>query len=59
MQLADDAVSAVERLKINLAAQKEPELSGFRIVRGVQDIDRNCMPEFVQAFFRREWSGQL
>lgn len=59
MQLADDAVSAVERLKINLAAQKEPEFSGFRIVRGVQDIDRNRMPEFVQAFFRREWSGQL
>lgn len=55
MQLAEDAVSAVERLNANLATQKEPEFSGFRIVRGLEDIDSERMPEFVQAFFRQEW----
>ena len=55
MQLTDEAPGVVERLTATLARQKDPELTGFKIVRGVEDIDRERMPEFVQAFFRQAW----
>lgn len=58
MQLADEALRVVERLTTGLARQKDPELTGFKIIRGVEDIDRKRMPEFVQAFFRQAWREQ-
>lgn len=40
-------------IRANIAKDPEPELEDVRIVRGVEDIDRDAMPLFQQSFF--EW----
>jgi 8-oxo-dGTP pyrophosphatase MutT (NUDIX family) len=46
------AEQGAERIRANLAAQREPELQDTRIVRGPEDIDPEKMPLFLQSFFR-------
>lgn len=40
-------------IRANIASDPEPELQDVRIVRGVDDIDTETMPLFLQSFF--EW----
>lgn len=40
-------------IRANIAKESEPELQDVRIVRGVEDIDPETMPLFLQSFF--EW----
>ena len=40
-------------IRANIAREEEPELQDVRIIRGVEDIDREAMPLFQQSFF--EW----
>lgn len=48
------AETARERIRVHLAADPEPELSGIHVVRSVADIDRARMPGFLPAYL--EWA---
>lgn len=45
------AEEGAAKIRANLAGQHEPELQDVRIVRGVEDIDPERMPFFLQSFF--------
>lgn len=47
------AEEGVKRIRANIAAQREPELSDLRIVRGAGDVNPQEMPVFMRSFF--EW----
>ena len=40
-------------IRANIAKESEPELEDVRIIRGMEDIDPETMPLFLQSFF--EW----
>jgi 8-oxo-dGTP pyrophosphatase MutT (NUDIX family) len=40
------------RIRAFIAREKRPELADVRIVRGVEDIDAEAMPVFMQGFLR-------
>jgi 8-oxo-dGTP pyrophosphatase MutT (NUDIX family) len=46
------AAEGAEKIRANIAAQQEPELSDVRIVRGPEDVDPQGMPLFLQSFFQ-------
>lgn len=52
--LSVPAEEGAEAIRRTIAKQDPPELSDLRIVRGLQDIDPQKMPLFLQSFFR--WS---
>lgn len=46
------AAEGAARIRTNIAKQREPELQDVRIIRGMDDIDPQRMPLFLQSFFR-------
>jgi 8-oxo-dGTP pyrophosphatase MutT (NUDIX family) len=44
------------RIKANLAAQQQPELSAIHLVRGLSDLTA-AMPRFVTAFLEKEFAA--
>ncbi|MGF9756407.1 NUDIX hydrolase [Microvirga sp. 0TCS3.31] len=45
------AEEGAAKIRANIARQHEPELQDVRIIRGVDDIDPERMPLFLQSFF--------
>jgi 8-oxo-dGTP pyrophosphatase MutT (NUDIX family) len=45
------AEEGARKIRAAIAAQAEPELQDVRIVRGLDDIDPQTMPLFLQSFF--------
>ena len=53
---AEPAAAVAQRIRANIAGQKDPELSDVRVVRGPQDIDAKAMPLYLQSYFRTVFS---
>jgi 8-oxo-dGTP pyrophosphatase MutT (NUDIX family) len=56
IRFAEPADAVAERIRANIAAQSAPELAGVRVIRGIEDIDEDRMPLFLQSFFRFAFS---
>lgn len=56
IRFPEPADVVAERISANVAAQSDPELAGVYVVRGLEDIDENRMPLFLQSFFRFAFS---
>jgi 8-oxo-dGTP pyrophosphatase MutT (NUDIX family) len=40
------------RIRADIATQKDPELADVCVIRGLDDIDEERMPDFLRTFFR-------
>jgi hypothetical protein len=47
-----------DRIVVNLAAQRQPELSAIHLVRGIHDLT-SAMPRFVTAFIEAQFASRL
>ena len=54
MRARESAAALRERVLANLARQRDPELSGMRIVRAPADLDAT-VPAYVRAFLDHRW----
>lgn len=54
MRAPDPAAAVAARIEEHLRHDRDPELSGARVVRGPADIDAAAMPDFLQDFLH--WS---
>ncbi len=52
------AAEAAREINARIARQREPELSGVRVVRGPRDFDPQRMPDFIIAYLRRMFAVQ-
>jgi 8-oxo-dGTP pyrophosphatase MutT (NUDIX family) len=57
IRCSEPAAVVAERIRANLARQREPELAGVRVIRGADDIDERTMPVFLQSFFRHAFAA--
>lgn len=52
------AEAGARLIRANIAAQGDPELSDVRVIRGIEDIDPQRMPLFLQSFFRWQFAQE-
>jgi 8-oxo-dGTP pyrophosphatase MutT (NUDIX family) len=55
--LQDDAATVERMVVAHLARDAEAELSGIRVVRGIEDLDERVMPAYLVAYLRDAFSG--
>ena len=57
VRLQADADEIVARVEKFLAREKQPELAGLRIVRGMSDLDALAVPEFIRVYLAHEFGA--
>jgi 8-oxo-dGTP pyrophosphatase MutT (NUDIX family) len=49
---SEPADTIAARIRADIATQKDPELADVCVIRGLEDIDEERMPDFLRTFFR-------